>query len=315
MTDAEIDALAKNALAYALKRLETDKGHFLNSRLNSKGEPVLTFAGASSEGLGAFRVEFLPLDPIKKLVVECESIFDGFTTRGKTRPSPKDRSMSIRIMAEIATNYLVDTFGLRIGDALTETVEDCGLVAQTVMAAVVAELGAPITDMRPEIKKAIDRIGDKKRALLFAFIKALPNVLLERGRGGAYNVKHDWTRQELDCLAKNYQELQPVWREAKRIARAARKSPEVSRRNNWRVEVLRAYPDLPSELLDRYEHLRADDAKPSDIALIHAKIRCGVVETYTARELSDKIRENAEAQKKFRSSSKSTKTAKIKSTA
>ena len=136
---------------------------------------------------------------------------------------------------------------------------------------------------------------------------------LQSTHGGKRNVKHDWTPEELESLAKNYQELQPIWREAKRIARAAQKSPEASRRNNWRAEVLRAYPDLPTDLLGRFQHLRADDAKPSDIALIHAKIKCGVMETYTARELSDKIRENAEVQEKPSSSSKSTKTRKFKS--
>jgi len=140
-------------------------------------------------------------------------------------------------------------------------------------------------------------------------------VGLQSTHGGARNIKHDWTPDELDRLAQNYEELGPIWREAKQIVRAAKKSLVASRRANWRAEVLRAYPDLPSDLLDRYQHLQADDAKPSDIALIHAKIKCGVMETYSPRELSEKIREHAEAQKKSRSSSKSTKTRKFKSRA
>lgn len=137
-------------------------------------------------------------------------------------------------------------------------------------------------------------------------------VGLQSTHGGARNVKHDWTPDELDCLAKNYEELSPIWREAKQIVRAAKKSQVASRRKNWRAEVLRAYPDLPSELVDRFQHLQADDAKPSDMALIHAKIKCGVVETYTPRELSDKIR-TRKFKKKSRSSSKSTKARKLKS--
>jgi hypothetical protein len=127
---------------------------------------------------------------------------------------------------------------------------------------------------------------------------------LRSTQGGPRNVKHDWTPDELDCLVKNYQELQPIWREAKQIARAAQKSQEASRRQNWQAEVLRAYPDLPNDLLKRFNHVRADDAKPSDIALIHAKIKCGVVETYTPRELSDKIR-SWNLKKKNRNSPKS----------
>jgi hypothetical protein len=136
-------------------------------------------------------------------------------------------------------------------------------------------------------------------------------VGLRTTQGGARNVKHDWTPDELECLAKNYQELQPIWREAKQIARAAQKSPVASRRNNWQAEVLRAYPDLPNDLLNHFKHVRADDAKPSDIALIHAKTKCGVIETYTPRELSDKIR-SWNLKKTNRNSSKSSKTRKFK---
>jgi hypothetical protein len=109
-------------------------------------------------------------------------------------------------------------------------------------------------------------------------------------RGGPRNIKHVWTNAELDCLARTYESLKPVWIEAKQIARAAQRSRISSRSKNWRDEVLRAFPDLPVQLVDRFEHLRADDAKPSDIAIVHAKIKCGVGETYSARQLRAKIR-------------------------
>src|SRR5438552_4095553 len=49
---------------------------------------------------------------------------------------------------------------------------------------------------------------------------------------------------------KTYQELGPVWADAKRIAKEAKRSRVLSRNKNWRSEVLRAYPDLPITLFD-----------------------------------------------------------------
>jgi hypothetical protein len=109
-------------------------------------------------------------------------------------------------------------------------------------------------------------------------------------RGGAHNVKHDWTDDERACLVAKYEELRPIWIEAKRLARDAQKSRERPRKKEWRNEVLRAYPQLPADLLERFSSPRADDAKPADIAVIHAKRECGVTEDYTPRHLRDQIK-------------------------
>lgn len=109
-------------------------------------------------------------------------------------------------------------------------------------------------------------------------------------RGGAHNVKHVWSDDERACLATKYDELQPIWVEAKRIARSAQKSKEPKRKKEWREEVLRAYPQLPVDLLERFSSLRADDAKPADIAVVHAKRECGVTEDYSPRHLRDQIK-------------------------
>jgi hypothetical protein len=108
-------------------------------------------------------------------------------------------------------------------------------------------------------------------------------------RGGARNVKHLWTDEERAQLATKYEELQPVWLEAKRIAKGAQRSKERTRKKEWRNEVLRAYPDLPPDLLERYANPKADDAKPGDIALIHAKRECGITEEYSPKRLREQI--------------------------
>jgi len=107
--------------------------------------------------------------------------------------------------------------------------------------------------------------------------------------GGARNIKHIWTDEERECLAANYGRLKPIWVEAKRIAKHAQKSKEPTRSHRWREEVKRAYPDLPSELIERLAIPRSDDAKPADIALTHAASLCLPV-SYTTRRLRTELK-------------------------
>jgi hypothetical protein len=142
---------------------------------------------------------------------------------------------------------------------------------------------------RPEIEKAVERAAGKRRELLREYVKLMPNILAERKRGGS-RAKHHWTHTQLAGLARKYDELKVIWLDAKRIAKDARRARSPKRNQQLREEVLRAYPDLPQDLLERFAHLRADDAKPSDIALLHAQRESGVTDPYTPRELRKKIR-------------------------
>jgi hypothetical protein len=329
MTDEKIDLLARKILTQVIA--DVNEMDSLREVLETEAsELTIVVSGTSDDGYGSFRCEYMPLDAIKKIIVECEAIYDAFLVTvadkqtGKSVEktliefAPENRDTSISFMAELATLHLVGTFFYRVGEVLVEDVKDSELLANGVLAQVVAHvfieqgLVHPVADARSDIDKAAERVANTKRVMLRHHFGALPNVVAERGRGGAYNVKHDWTPQELDCLAKNYAELRPVWLDAKQIARTAQKSKVSSRKRNWRDEVLRAYPDLPIELLDRFAHLRADDAKPSDIAIIHAKIKCGVKETYSARELRDKIK-SRNLKTETRTSTKSSKPQKLKS--
>jgi hypothetical protein len=207
-------------------------------------------------------------------------------------------------------------------DSLTELAatigENVNQAGMAVLAKIIQAAGFSVANLMRDALQVTEKlkVSDVQSIIYKPEWDRLKTIVgLQSTHGGKRNVKHNWTPEELKCLAKNYLELQPIWREAKQIARAAKKSQVAVRRNNWRAEVLRAYPDLPADLLERFQHVRSDDAKPSDIALIHAKIKCGVMETYTARELSDKIRETRNFKKKFRSSSKSIKTKRFKSRA
>jgi len=109
-------------------------------------------------------------------------------------------------------------------------------------------------------------------------------------QGGARNIKHLWTDKERSCLANHFERLKPIWAEAKRISKEARKSKESTGRRQWREEILRAYPELPKDLIERLSVPRSDEAKPIDIAITHAARLC-ISATYSPRRLKDEIKE------------------------
>lgn len=127
------------------------------------------------------------------------------------------------------------------------------------------------------------------RSLVDIFFFQTSTLPVRDGRGGAQNIKHAWTDKDRALLSENAERLAGVWAEAKRIAMSAMRSRDLSRRRNWRVEVLRAYPDLPPDLLERLASPRAADAKPSELAVAHAG-RLSVPVTYSTRRLRQEIR-------------------------
>jgi hypothetical protein len=112
---------------------------------------------------------------------------------------------------------------------------------------------------------------------------------LNLSTGGRHNVKHEWTTRDHTCLAVHYDRLKPIWLDAKKTARVALKSPNVSRRKNWKEQVIAAYKDeeLPIDLVEQLDpsmHIR-----PADLALLHAARICLPV-SYSTKILKTKLR-------------------------
>jgi len=211
MTDTEIDALAREILT----RIVEDQNIaplFVEVLVTEGGEPIPVYGAMSQEGYGAFRCEYMPLGAIKKIISECETIFDEFTIEGTEKQtgvtlekkisdsiSAETRAVGIRVMAESAAFHMISSFKSRLRELLKEAVEDGAVVANAVVAAVVGQrlralkIGDFTADARIDIQKAAEQSAAKRRALIADSIKRLPHVMTERGRGRT--PKSDLTRE------------------------------------------------------------------------------------------------------------------------
>ena len=134
------------------------------------------------------------------------------------------------------------------------------------------------------------KVLDSNMSDIGGYKEMVVRLRAELERRGGSDPKHDWTDEERACLMTRYEELKPIWLEAKKIAKRAQKSREKTRKASWRDEVLRAYPYLPIELVERFATPRAEDAKPSNIAIIHAKNLCGITFDYSVKTLQEEVR-------------------------
>ncbi len=294
MTDAEVDALAKEVIATIIDELRGwDKSPLHEVRETSDGELVPVYGAMSEEGYGAFLCEFMPLGAVKRIITECEGIFDRFTVEivdtktGESRQKrihdghePESRSHSIRMMAECATLHMIGTFKSRLKDLLVEGMEDSKLIAESTLSAVVgnALLGVPgksIGDVRLEIDNAAKRVAEKKRTHLVNHVKQLPHILAEReGRGGS-DPRVPVSDSQCITFATDYPSLLQYWRGIASLRRQGL---------DWRAYA-KVIQDTFDDLLDKLDDQLPDEADsagadypniPSVLAHEHAARRCGI---------------------------------------
>jgi hypothetical protein len=72
----------------------------------------------------------------------------------------------------------------------------------------------------------------------------------------------------------HYERLKPIWREAKKTAKAAQMSEEPIRQKQWKEEVATVYQEeaLPADLIERLALPQA--TAPAELALRHAARIC-----------------------------------------
>lgn len=128
-----------------------------------------------------------------------------------------------------------------------------------------------------EMVKALDPFWKQIKGLLYL------------SPGGRQNLKHKWSPTDYICLEVHYERLKPIWREAKKTARAARNSKEPTRQKRWKEAVAAVYQEenLPSDLIERL--VPPDDMPPADLALLHAGRLCVPDVSYSLKVLKEKL--------------------------
>jgi hypothetical protein len=156
---------------------------------------------------------------------------------------------------------------------------------------------AGITIIELSIRNAFaDQTGQQKKTLdqmikildpYWRHIKAHLGV----SPGGRRTGKHEWTVKDHSCLTVHYERLKPIWREAKKTAKAAQMSEEPIRRNHWKEEVATVYQEeaLPADLIERLALPQA--TAPADLALRHAARICVPEAHYSTKVLKEKLRQ------------------------
>lgn len=203
LTNEEVDTLARAILTKIVDTInDWDSPLFEQVDEKEDGEIVPVYGATSTEGYGSLRCEYMPLSAIRKLVVECERIYDEFTVTFSHNESgqyverkisefnlPDNRSEAIRMMAELSAVHMITSFRMRLCWILEDNVKDCELIAESLLAAAVGtELskifkGEPSSDARKGIEEAAERAAEWKRALLRKTINTIPHIIAERRRG------------------------------------------------------------------------------------------------------------------------------------
>lgn len=193
MTDAELDALAREILTYCIHVVSGWDTEFFHEVLRlPDGELIPVYGATDKEQIGHVLCEFAPLAMIKKTIVESERILDEFVESLDTHPLSEhnkrvlresyaqDRDRTIKLMARSAALHLIAFFHVRLAEMLGEAIEDCKIVAESYLTgsfAISLESYAPEPikiDARKGIEDAAERVAAKKREFLRDAIEGLP---------------------------------------------------------------------------------------------------------------------------------------------
>jgi hypothetical protein len=140
------------------------------------GETVAVYGSHSEVEAGAFRLEFVPLYAVKKIVSDCAHIYDECIAGYRFRVSPDidwqrgARDEAIRGMALIATRRLLIGLRTRIFEALEDNLDESLLLAKAAIQGSLkmflegeyTEEREPV-DCRKDIADAVDRVAKRER--------------------------------------------------------------------------------------------------------------------------------------------------------
>ena len=203
MTDAEIDALAREIFSEVVANVIAIAPHAGRILHNSEDQPFLELGGVSKEGLGTFRYHYEPIPPIKKLIAESERLYDGFEVTIKNAESGQihtkqlkdlpggDRNQIIREMAFVAALQMVGEIFPNLIQLIRDSFRDARMIAEGALISIIASspdaddeaLIYANTDMTDAIEEAVREISNRKRKILQDFLNGAPYVIASRNPG------------------------------------------------------------------------------------------------------------------------------------
>jgi hypothetical protein len=224
MTDAEIDALAREILTYTVTEVldwHPDIPHHVLRLPDGELRPVWATV--------SYVFEFMSLEMIKAIIVECGNILDEFVLSleaqknlGKSNKLAlkttykKGRARTVKMMAQQATLHMIAFFHNRLADMLDDTIEDGKVIAETYLGVTFAKMLDPYAsepvklDASKGIKAAGERVAANKEKFLregieFCRSSRLRNAVAHHVNQHWPASKHDRTsRQRLKLPIENF---------------------------------------------------------------------------------------------------------------
>jgi len=197
MTDAEIDALAREILTYTVTEVldwHPDIPHHVLRLPDGELRPVWATV--------SYVFEFLPLEMIKAIIVECGKILDEFVLSLEAQKNlskhnkrylrtyyKKGRARTVKMMAQQASLHMIAFFHNRLADMLDEVFEDGKVIAESYLGVTFAKMLDPYApepvklDASKGIKAAGERVAANKERFLRGSIEFLPFLSTKKRRG------------------------------------------------------------------------------------------------------------------------------------
>ncbi|MGI9066608.1 MAG: hypothetical protein ACR2HX_09420 [Pyrinomonadaceae bacterium] len=201
LTEAEVDTLAHSIVKEGLEFVKEQQPQLFEIVTSRSGEKGVEFGVRAKTGTGSFYCVYYPLTAIKRLIVECDGLFDQFEIKLSHKltgemSTPKlgeyaaeHAKDGVRLMARCAGLALIGSFFPRFTELVNNEYDDHQMLARGVLGQFIEHLeddeyvhDSP-SDMSKDVEAAAQRVADRKRELLREKLSALPNIISQRKTG------------------------------------------------------------------------------------------------------------------------------------
>ena len=212
MTDAEIEALARELLNTSLAQIVTIAPAFVRSIKQKDGTACLELLLPGTKH-GSIHCVYQPLTEIKKLIAESGRLFDSFVVTLTDKQTgevtsvplgeyiPEHRDQVIKATALAVTLTFLGEFMPRFTEMMIETSDENVLITNAMLAEIAGgwldsdQHVHGKGDMRKQIEHTVATAADRKRTRLRNILKAMPNITAAQGPGRLPKSESDRVRE------------------------------------------------------------------------------------------------------------------------